>query len=270
MGYIPLPPSGSRQRTPAACLNYQPGPIASYANVSAVRADATNLADLCAQAAALFAERGRNDYLWYVGPRTTPSDAVDALVSLGAEVVSACTAMLLDHQPVQGPAMDVREVETPEDLLDFRRIGLAGLGDDKTLEADTAELASSNTGAWADFQSYAGRRRNFLAYINGTPVAAGGLLLTDHAIAMLSGGATLPSARRQGCYRALVHARWVAAANAGAGPLLVQASPMFAPILAATGFKAVAAMTLLRQTTSSAQPTLQRTSPDVAHGQACN
>jgi ribosomal protein S18 acetylase RimI-like enzyme len=150
--------------------------------------------------------------------RATPSDAVDALTSLGALVVGDCTAMVLDHEPPQMAGVEVHQVTTPEQLLIYRRIGVtAEVGGDLST-AQKTELHTTNDAAWQDYTSYAGRRLNFLAYLDSEPVTAAGLLLTDHGLAVLSGAATLPSARGRGLYRALVHARWLVAQRMNAGP----------------------------------------------------
>lgn len=247
MAYVPLPPSGSRVRTADACLNFQPGPIKAFANVSALRADAESLARVAEDASRFFTERGRLDFVWFVGPRSCPDDAVDALTALGARVLMPCTAMLLDHEPAPTPGVDIRPVTTPEQLLTCRLISAVADARDSVSEEQEAQIRASNLAAWHDFASYGGRRLNFLAHIDGVPMAAGGLLLTDHGVAVLSGGSTVRAARGRGLYRALVHARWVEAQRLGAGPLAVQASPMSAPVLEQVGFTRLAAMTVLEQ-----------------------
>ena len=249
MAYIPLPPSGSRVWLPDACVNYQPGGIQAFANVSAVRADVESLERVSRDAARLFADHGRLDFLWFLGPSTTPVDAVGPLTSLGATTLGDCAAMVLDHEPPPVPEVDIREVRTAEQLLTYRRIGSATeVAGDAAGDHD-AQLRASNDTAWHDYTSYAGRRLNFLAYLDGEPASAAGLLLTDHGVAVLSGAATLPSARGRGLYRALVHARWIAAKTLDAGPLAVQASPMSSPVLARIGFTRVADLLVLRQLT---------------------
>ena len=251
MAYIPLPPSGSRVRSAQACLNFQPGPLKAFANVSALRADRDSLPSVAAAAVRFFADRGRPDFLWFLGPHSRP-DAVEALTSLGAAVFADGAAMLLDHEPPPAPGVDIRPVTTPEQLLAYRRIGTAADGSGELTGTQESELAASNHAAWQDYTSYAGRRRNFLAHVDDEPVSAAGLLLTEHGVAVLSGGSTLPAARGRGLYRALVHARWLEAQRLGAGPLAVQASTMSAPVLAQVGFARLADLTLLLQPASDA------------------
>ncbi len=249
MAYIPLPPSGSRHWSAEACFNFQPGRIQAFANVSALRATIGTLADVSRSAADYFATRGRDDFVWFIGPRSTPDGTVAALTSLGARVLGDCAAMMLDHEPPRMDEVEVRPVASPEQLLTYRRIGIAAeAGADPTPE-QLAELTSTNDVAWGDYASYAGRRRNFLAYLAGEPVSAAGLLLTEHGVAVMSGGATLPWARGRGLYRALVHARWSVARQMNAGPLAVQASTMSSPVLARAGFVRLADMTIVVQST---------------------
>jgi GNAT superfamily N-acetyltransferase len=54
----------------------------------------------------------------------------------------------------------------------------------------------------------------------------------------LMGGDVLPSARRRGVYRALVHARWEHAVARGTPLLVVQAGHMSEPVLKGLGFRA--------------------------------
>jgi hypothetical protein len=247
MAYVPLPPSGSRHWAAQGCLSFQPGGIAAFANVSAVRASPDSFDALADEAVEFFRERGRSDFLWFIGPASTPRGIEDALTARGASVVGRCTAMVLDHEPSAPPALDIRPVRTPEQLLACRRIGLAADGDGTVSVEQSAVLETTNDAAWRDFQSYEGRRRNFLAYLDDAAVAAAGLLFTDQGFAVLSGGATLPGARGRGCYHALVHARWLEAETAGAGPLAVQASDMSAPVLTRIGFATLASLTMIRQ-----------------------
>ncbi len=59
------------------------------------------------------------------------------------------------------------------------------------------------------------------------------------SVVALTGGATLPEARRRGAYSALVRARSDAAVAAGTPVLVTQASELSRPILERLGFRAV-------------------------------
>ncbi len=79
----------------------------------------------------------------------------------------------------------------------------------------------------------------FLAFVDGTPVAAGYASYTPLGL-LLFGGATLPSARGRGAYRALVAARAREAVERGTPVLVTHAGQMSRPILERLGFTPVA------------------------------
>jgi hypothetical protein len=247
MAHIPLPPRGVRTHIAGACLTYQPGQVPYFANVSAVRVRDTGLEALSEAAVDWFAALGRSDFAWFLGPSTTPPTALDWLLRRGAPRVDRATAMWLEFEPSDTSAIQVRSVDTPEMLLAYREITALAGGTDQLTEAAQAEIAVGNLQAWTDLVGMAGRRKNYLAFIDDEPVAAGGLLLTDHDAAVLAGGATVAKARGRGCYHALVRARWRDAVDAGTRNLVVPASEMSKPILASIGFRDIAELAIVRQ-----------------------
>jgi GNAT superfamily N-acetyltransferase len=64
----------------------------------------------------------------------------------------------------------------------------------------------------------------FLAELEGQPVAAGGLSLSE-GTALLAGASTIPAARRKGAQRALLEARLRFAAEQGCDLVMIGASP---------------------------------------------
>jgi hypothetical protein len=247
MAHIPLPRRGARMQMAGGCLSFQPGPVPYFANISAVRGDDGGLEALSETASEWFAVQGRSDFAWFLGPSTTPRATLDWLLRQGTPQVDRGTAMWLDSEPPGTSEVEVRTVDSPEMLLACREIAALGGGIDQLTEGVRAELASSNLEAWADLIAMAGRRRNYLAFMDGEPVAAAGLLFTDHDAAVLAGGATVAKARGMGCYHALVQARWRDAVEAGARNLVVQASDMSMPILASVGFRPVAEIVIVHQ-----------------------
>jgi ribosomal protein S18 acetylase RimI-like enzyme len=229
-------------------LTFQPGPIPHFANVSAVRARDDTLDVLFNAAVNWFATQGRSDCTWFLGPSTTPSTALEWLLSRGSARSERATAMWLDAEPAPTSAVQVRAVDSPETLLVYREMTALASGAVELAHDAKAAMTASNPRAWADLIAMEGRRRNYLAVIDDQPVAAAGLLLTDRGVAVMAGGATLPEARGRGCYRALVRARWDDAVAAGSPNLVVQASDMSGPILAAMGFRGVAELTIVHQT----------------------
>jgi len=248
MAYLPLSPSARRRRVAGAYLSFQPGGAPVFANVSAVRAgDAAGLTALAAEAAAWFASLGRTNFVWFLGPSTTPADAATLLQAGGAtQIAGAPKAMLLDREPARGADADIRTVDDAVLLLRFREL-LAPAGGGALTDELRAELAATNDAAWADLLALGGARRCYLAYDGAEPVAAATMLFTEVGLAMLSGGATTPHAQRRGFYRALVRARWEDAQANGYPVVATQAGDDSAPILLALGFTPVADLVVLGQ-----------------------
>jgi GNAT superfamily N-acetyltransferase len=80
----------------------------------------------------------------------------------------------------------------------------------------------------------------------GDQIVAAGTCAPTPAGLALFGGASLPSARGKGAYRALIAARWEYAVEIGAPALLTQAGPMSRPILERLGFRPVGSVAMLR------------------------
>ena len=75
----------------------------------------------------------------------------------------------------------------------------------------------------------------WLAYVDGEPVAWAGALACEHGL-FLTGGVTLPEARGRGAYRALVRARWDDAVRRGTPGLVVHAEEPSRRVLERIGF----------------------------------
>jgi len=186
-----------------------------------------------------FAERGRAKFTWLVADSSTPPDLRERLLGLGAQPDAAepsYAGMVLTEPPPAVEGVEVRPVETFDEYAAVRELGwdLLGMSEDQRAEP-RARLASS----WDDYQTI--DIFNFAAFIDGRVVAAGGVQFTPHG-AYLAGGSTDPDYRGRGCYRALVRARWDAAAARGTPLLAVQAGAMSKPILERLGFRQIAAV----------------------------
>ncbi|HTC71167.1 MAG TPA: GNAT family N-acetyltransferase [Acidothermaceae bacterium] len=247
MAYVRMPPGADRLWLENACLNFQPGSYPYFANVSAVRVGSGSVEELVTTAKSWFSEHGRTDFTWFLGPSSTPHDVVDQLVKLGATVMRHCTAMTMDRAPEPVAGVVVAEVESASEYLQLRRIMFADEETGELTVEQDAELLAANEDAWARVQAMDGSRRNFLAFVDGEPVAGGGLQLDEQGFAVLAGSATLPASRGRGCYRALVHRRWMVAQEAGIGHLAIQASDYSAPILSRIGFVERASLTIMQQ-----------------------
>jgi hypothetical protein len=247
MAYVRMPPGAERLWLGNACLNFQPGSYPYFGNVSAVRVGSGSVEGLAAMAKSWFSEHGRTDFTWFIGPSSTPGDVIEQLTQLGATVMRSCTAMTMDRAPDEVPGVLVKRVDSASEFLQFRRIMFADEETGELTAEQEAELLDRNDAAWAGVLAMDGTRCNFLAFVDGEPVAGGGLQLGDQGFAVLAGSATHPKARGRGCYRALVHRRWLVAQDAGCGHLAIQASDYSAPILARIGFMPRASLTILRQ-----------------------
>jgi GNAT superfamily N-acetyltransferase len=76
--------------------------------------------------------------------------------------------------------------------------------------------------------------------VHGGEPAAMGIVVFTALGGVLIGGSTHPERRGRGAYRALVRARWDAAAGRGTPRLAIHAGAMSRPIAERVGFRAVA------------------------------
>jgi GNAT superfamily N-acetyltransferase len=132
------------------------------------------------------------------------------------------------------PGIEVRPVASFAEYAAVRELGWDLLG---MSEEDRASSRARLETSWREYQSV--DIVNYAAFVDGRVVAAGGVQFTSIG-AYLAGGSTHPEYRGRGCYRALVHARWHAAAARGTPVLAVQAGRMSLPILRRLGFRQVA------------------------------
>jgi GNAT superfamily N-acetyltransferase len=186
---------------------------------------------------AWFAARGRREFTWLVGDSSTPTDLRQRLLRLGArpdahEPVYA--GMVLAEQPPPVEGLEARPVETFEEFAAARELGWDTLGiSEEEREGPRSRLSE----AWEEYRQV--DILVFATFVDGRPVACGGVSFTPYG-AYLAGGGTHPDYRGRGCYRALVRARWDAAAARGTPLLAVHAGTMSKPILDRLGFRQIA------------------------------
>ena len=132
MSLTDLPPGGDRRDRPEACLSFQPGPHSFFANASRIRTTPEGLDQLVAAARRWFGERGRADFMWFLGPSSTPNNLQALLRQRGAVLESVDTALLLTHEPTPAPAVEVRPVRRFEEFVAFRILMLQESGDTVT------------------------------------------------------------------------------------------------------------------------------------------
>jgi GNAT superfamily N-acetyltransferase len=114
---------------------------------------------------------------------------------------------------------------------DGSAIGVTGFGGtlppDEQIEANAARYAATVP---------VGEGGLLVAYAGGVPSGSGGIVMAD-GVARLWGGVVVPSARGQGIYRALLHARLSYAVTHGATMALVKGNiDTSGPILRRAGF----------------------------------
>lgn len=244
-GYVVLVPGEVRETRPDVILTHSPTPMPEMGSASRIRfgpeidGPVTMVRDW-------FAARGRERFVWLVGPSTTPSDLEPRLLDLGAEPNPGgydYMPMVLDREPPPSPAdVELRRVETFADYAAAWEVMFEGFGmPDEERDAIRATVRER----WAATADDPGRW-SYLALVEGVPVAEGSVRRTVHGPLWLAGGVTLPAFRGRGIYRALVRARWDDAVRLGAGALVVIANVDTSyPILERLGFRAVGRVRLL-------------------------
>lgn len=175
---------------------------------------------------------GRGAY-WKVGWSARPDGLAAALRKLGMDDGEQLAAMVLTAPPqdAPSPSIDVRPASSIEDLAAVIRIQHEAFSASGPARVDLAEAQFS-------YDQNVGRSRFYLAFMEGMPVACGRATFTSVGV-QLNGGATLPSARGRGAYRAVVLARWEEAVRRGMPALTTQARAASRPILERMGFREV-------------------------------
>jgi hypothetical protein len=208
-----------------------------WVSVSRVRLREDEVEEAVAEVRAL--APGARSVEWTVGPSSTPARLPERLRALGfgdpdPPNEPTFAALALDHEPPGVDGIEVRRMESFEDFL-------AGLG--IVLEANPFRAEDAARMREEARQDYERRRSRaggeWLAYLDGRPAATAAAVACERGL-YLAGGATVPWARRRGCYRALVRARWDEAVARGTPALVVHAQHVTSrPILERLGFDLV-------------------------------
>ena len=206
------------------------------ATVQRVRLGGHDVEAAVAEIRAILHERRRGGAEWELGESCAPPNLVERLLALGIvpdteEPFAIGMVLEAGADLPSPPGVAARQVASVEELATARRIQHEAFGG----SADVVE----RTQAEADFAAEGGAGSTFLAFLDGVPVAAGYAAYTPLGL-LLFGGATLPSARGRGAYRALVAARAREATKRGTPVLVTHAGHMSRPILERLGFTAVA------------------------------
>jgi GNAT superfamily N-acetyltransferase len=242
--YGPVPPRFERIVEDGYCVFL--GPMQEMAMVQRIRLRAAEVAGALEQVRALARERKRPRVTWWIGDSAAPPELEEQLSALGLTrsampLYEPTYAALALVRPPAGSSAGVvaRRVESYEEFLAASEIAHEAFG-------QTEEQRESFRHA-APMLYELGRQGvsgTYLAFVHGQPVASATAVFADAAV-MLLGGATLPEARGQGCYRALVETRWRDGVERGTPALVVQAGQMSRPILERLGFELVSQLHVL-------------------------
>ena len=183
----------------------------------------------------------RERALWFIPEAASPPGLAERLLALGMKASDFpgadgrnATMVCLEAPPAGPPGVVARPAATFEEFLQARLVAADAIG----LDDATREMVNQEAERYWPFQSQPGAVDAFVALVDGEVVAYGGARFGRTA-AYLAGGGTLEDHRGRGAYRALVRARWDAAAERGMPILTVGAGSMSRPILERLGFSIV-------------------------------
>jgi GNAT superfamily N-acetyltransferase len=196
------------------------------------------LDDVLEEVRAHLRERGRTRTQWEVGSSAAPG-LVEALYERGLtrDGDGYAVALVLTREPPPVPeGLSTRRIATFEEYAAANAVQWEAFDSSpqeiaeatEALEQRYAETVNVMHGVWLD----------------GTLVCAGTTGPSEHGL-LLYGGATRPSARGRGAYRALIRARWDEAVALGTPALITQGGSMSRPILERIGFDRVGEVHML-------------------------
>lgn len=174
---------------------------------------------------------------WVTGPSTTPADLPQRLERAGLRNDDHLAGMALTDlaHPIAAPAVRIEEV-APRDASRESDMMSRAYG----MPRDVNDLFTGILGARGPI-----RARGYFAYLDGArPVAWSYLVyIPGSRIVLLGGAATVPEARGQGLYTALVKRRLDDARADGAQAAVIQADRATSgPICAKLGFRELCAL----------------------------
>jgi len=183
-------------------------------------------------------ERGRTQTQWEVGS-SAPPGLVEALLERGLahDKEPYAVALVLTHEPPPPAAgLTARRVETFDEYVAGNAVQWEAFETPEHEIAEHRELLSQRYRETVNVMH--------AVWLDGEIVCAGTAAPTEHGL-LLYGGATAPSARGRGAYRALIRARWDDAVTHGTPALITQGGSMSRPILERLGFERVGEIHML-------------------------
>jgi GNAT superfamily N-acetyltransferase len=183
-------------------------------------------------------ERGRTRTQWEVGS-SAPPGLVEALYERGLtkDGDGYAVALVLTQEPPPVP-----EGLTARRIQSFEEYATANAVQWEAFESSPAEIAEAEQSLERRYAETVNLMH--AVWLDCTLVCAGTAGVSDHGL-LLYGGATLPSARGRGAYRALIRARWDEAIALGTPALITQGGSMSRPILERLGFERVGEVHML-------------------------
>lgn len=229
---LPVPPDVEHVELDGAFIGINRWPTAQVVGMRG--GGPLNVVATVEAARAVARERGKTIVAWWVPPdqaHVAPALEAAGLVNEDTPGFEGIENALTLVEPPLGNDVEGVEVRIAETWDDFRAamrvvedaFGMPHVTDD--------ELRSR----YDDYRHPDNPGRGFVALLDGRVVGTSYAAFGDAGV-NLFGGSVLPEARGRGVYRALVHARWHAAAARGTPALTVQAGRMSRPICERLGF----------------------------------
>lgn len=236
--FVPLGRFDERIETPRFTLCMGPG--ARWNTVQRQRFAAHEIDDVLTEVRQLLRARARESTQWEIGSTAQPPDLVELLLERGLvrDESSRAVALILQREPPRprNEQLTARRIETFEEYVAAHEVQWTAF--DTSID-QLPELRALLPERWTDQTSIMHG-----VWLNDEILAAGSCAPTAHGLALF-GGATRPSARGRGAYRALIHARWKTAAAYGTAALMTQGGRMSRPILERLGFTAIGQIEVL-------------------------
>jgi hypothetical protein len=182
-------------------------------------------------------ERGRTRTQWEVGSKA-PGGLVDALLERGLERDGDgyAVALVLTREPPSVPGLIGRRIESFEEYAKANEVQWEAFG------SPASEIEEGRASLRQRYEDTVNLMHG--VWLDGELVCAGTATPSEHGL-LLYGGATLPSARGRGAYRALNRVRWDDAVALGTPALITQGGAMSRPILERLGFDRVGEVHML-------------------------
>jgi hypothetical protein len=214
------------------------GPGSTWNTVQRQRFPLEEVDDVLAEVRAELRSRGRTQTQWEVGS-SAALGLVDALLERGLvpdRDPYAVALVLTREPPAIPPIFTARQVATLEELEAAAEVQW------EAFEATPEEIDEARRLLPERFRD--GTNLRHAIWLEGEIVCTGMSAPTERGL-LLYGGATRPSARGRGAYRALIRTRWDDAVALGTPALITQGGSMSRPILERLGFERVGEVHML-------------------------